>query len=110
MRFVLRRAMEITNEKIGNQQPARAVALFWLLGVLITLTGPLRSSRAQSGQEPHSAGSVGMSTGGTHAAVLDAQHRPITAGGTVQTGPVIFQDVGCPCRTREVDAPHGLDQ
>lgn len=35
----------------------------------------------------------GSSTGGAHPAVLDAQHRPITAGGFVATGPVIFQDV-----------------
>jgi enediyne biosynthesis protein E4 len=35
----------------------------------------------------------GVSTGGAHPAVLDAQHRPITAGGFVSTGPVIFKDV-----------------
>jgi hypothetical protein len=36
---------------------------------------------------------MSVSTGEAHAAVLDAQHRPITAGGFVSTGPVIFQDV-----------------
>src|SRR5947209_1858489 len=35
----------------------------------------------------------GMSTGGAHKATLDAEHRPITAGGTVDTGPVIFRNV-----------------
>ncbi len=35
----------------------------------------------------------GSSTAGAHAAVLDAQHRPITAGGFVTTGPVIFEDI-----------------
>ena len=39
------------------------------------------------------AASSGMSTGGAHAAVLDAEHRPITAGGFVKTGPIIFQDI-----------------
>jgi len=34
----------------------------------------------------------GMSTGGAHAAVLDAQHRPITAGGFVAKGPLVFMD------------------
>ncbi len=35
----------------------------------------------------------GSSTGGAHSAVLDAQHRAITAGGFVANGPVIFQDI-----------------
>jgi hypothetical protein len=35
----------------------------------------------------------GVNTGGAHAAVLDSEHRPITAGGFVKNGPVIFQDV-----------------
>ncbi|HEY4357051.1 MAG TPA: CRTAC1 family protein [Acidobacteriaceae bacterium] len=34
-----------------------------------------------------------MSTGGAHAAVLDEHHRPITAGGFVTSGPVIFEDI-----------------
>ncbi len=34
-----------------------------------------------------------MSTAGVHAAVLDSQNRPITAGGFVDRGPVIFKDV-----------------
>src|SRR5207248_2371522 len=34
-----------------------------------------------------------VSTGGAHAPVLDAEHRPITAGGLVDSGPVVFQDV-----------------
>ena len=41
-------------------------------------------------QEPKSGG---VNTGGVHAAVLDSEHRPITAGGFVKSGPVIFQDV-----------------
>jgi hypothetical protein len=34
-----------------------------------------------------------MSTAGAHAAVLDSENRPITAGGFVDSGPVVFQDV-----------------
>nr|WP_229741086.1 CRTAC1 family protein [Silvibacterium dinghuense] len=35
----------------------------------------------------------GNSTGGVHAAVHDAQNRPITAGGFVDSGPIVFQDI-----------------
>ena len=35
----------------------------------------------------------GMSTAGAHAAVLDSLNRPITAGGFVDRGPVVFQDI-----------------
>ncbi|MDR3739533.1 MAG: CRTAC1 family protein [Terracidiphilus sp.] len=35
----------------------------------------------------------GNATGGTFAAVHDAENRPITAGGFVDKGPIIFQDV-----------------
>ena len=40
---------------------------------------------------PQSAG--GMATAGPQKAEFDSQHRPITAGGFVKTGPIIFQDV-----------------
>ena len=70
-----------------------------LLGTL-TL-GPGGKGRAQSTngqpvQHPQegaqSTASGGVNTGGPHAAVLDAENRPITAGGTVKTGPIIFED------------------
>jgi hypothetical protein len=35
----------------------------------------------------------GMASGAAQKAEFDAQHRPITAGGFVKSGPVIFQDV-----------------
>src|SRR5580698_837819 len=34
----------------------------------------------------------GNSTGGVHAAVHDAENRPITAGGFIATGPIVFED------------------
>jgi enediyne biosynthesis protein E4 len=43
------------------------------------------------GSQP--ASPAGITTGGVHPAVLDAQHRPITAGGFVSSGPVIFKDI-----------------
>ena len=50
-----------------------------------------QTPRAVEGSQPVSKG--GVNTGGAHPAVLDAEHRPITAGGFVKTGPVIFEDV-----------------
>jgi hypothetical protein len=35
----------------------------------------------------------GNATGGVHAPIHDAENRPITAGGFVDKGPVIFQDI-----------------
>lgn len=49
------------------------------------------SNSAQTPQGSHTQGAV--STGAAHPAVLDAEHRPITAGGFVDSGPVVFQNV-----------------
>jgi hypothetical protein len=35
----------------------------------------------------------GSTTGAPRAAVLDAKHRPITAGGFTKAGPILFQDI-----------------
>ncbi len=35
----------------------------------------------------------GESTGGAHAAIHDSENRPITAGGFVKSGPIVFKDV-----------------
>ena len=35
----------------------------------------------------------GMATAGPQQAQFDSQHRPITAGGFVKTGPLVFQDI-----------------
>jgi len=47
-----------------------------------------------SGQSDRAHASQGaVSTGGAHTPVLDAEKRPITAGGFVDSGPIVFQDV-----------------
>ncbi len=54
------------------------------------------SPGAQEGgapQTPQAPASGGSSTGGVYAPVLDAEHRPITEGGTVKTGPILFQNI-----------------
>ena len=47
----------------------------------------------QLAQERKSAQQEGMATGTAQGAQLDAQRRPITAGGLVKTGPIVFEDV-----------------
>ncbi len=64
---------------------------FWLIGSFSWQEMHAQSSDAPPSQDSHSQEAV--STGGVHAAVLDAEKRPITAGGFVDTGPVIFQDI-----------------
>jgi len=46
-----------------------------------------------SNQLPPVSAMGGSNTGGAHAAVFDAKHRPITAGGSTKTGPVLFNDI-----------------
>jgi hypothetical protein len=53
-------------------------------------------SMAGHGQAPQTAPQAqqgGMANAGPHQAEFDSQHRPITAGGFVKTGPIVFQDV-----------------
>lgn len=59
-------------------------------GLLAALWMPAAALRAQMSTQTSQGGS---STGGVYAAVHDAQNRPITAGGFVKNGPIVFQDV-----------------
>ncbi|HXP11981.1 MAG TPA: VCBS repeat-containing protein, partial [Acidobacteriaceae bacterium] len=63
---------------------------FVLLSLLF-LTGELPGQVPSTPDAPPQA--MGVNTGGTHAPVLDSEKRPITAGGFVKTGPVVFQDI-----------------
>ncbi|HXF12363.1 MAG TPA: CRTAC1 family protein [Terriglobales bacterium] len=61
-------------------------------GLLVALNAQEQASTpAQASQGAHTEGAV--STGAAHPAVLDAEHRPITAGGFVDSGPIVFQDI-----------------
>jgi enediyne biosynthesis protein E4 len=62
-----------------------------VLGVAIG--GLSCAALALSQQNPTPVPSRGMATGGIHAPVRDALHRPITAGGFVDDAPVVFLDV-----------------
>jgi enediyne biosynthesis protein E4 len=48
---------------------------------------------AQTAPPNPQTGGGGNATGGVHAAVHDAENRPITAGGFVDSGPVVFEDI-----------------
>jgi hypothetical protein len=56
-------------------------------------TNPLENQAQKPVEGSQPASNMGVNTGGAHPAVLDAQHRPITAGGFVASGPVIFKDI-----------------
>jgi hypothetical protein len=70
-----------------------------LLTTLVALTllaqhAAWAQATPQSEQKPGMQSSQdGMANAGPHKAEFDSEHRPITAGGFVKTGPVIFQDV-----------------
>lgn len=74
-----------------------------LAAMLMAAAVSIAESQAQqSSQSPLYGGSAaaspaqqqtGSATGGTFAAVLDSENRPITAGGFVKSGPAIFKDV-----------------
>ena len=77
---------------------ALSTILFMLKGALIAQSTAPSSASTAAQSEKHQEGGqtppmAGTSTGGAHPAVLDDEHRPITAGGFVKNGPILFQDV-----------------
>jgi hypothetical protein len=73
----------------------RAGGLLCLLLPAVLL--PAQSAIDQQAQKPaegaQQSSGGGVQTGTPQAAVLDAEHRPITAGGFVKSGPVVFKDI-----------------
>jgi hypothetical protein len=63
----------------------------WAIGASGQSTTDQQAQHPQEGAQPAAMG--GANTGSPHPAVLDAEHRPITAGGFVKSGPVVFADV-----------------
>src|SRR5579863_1265242 len=49
-----------------------------------------QTPKPSEGAQPAASG--GQETGSPHPPMLDAQHRPITAGGFVKSGPIVFID------------------
>ena len=73
--------------------PAAAALLLVVVPAAASAQSPLEAQQdhAQEGAQPAAKG--GSSAAGIFAPVLDAEHRPITAGGTVKSGPIVFQEV-----------------
>jgi enediyne biosynthesis protein E4 len=72
-------------------RPIAALAIFY--GSLLAASG-----QTQSGTPPTSAptpgqGATSGASGSAHPLQLDEKKRPITAGGFVATGPILFQDI-----------------
>ena len=66
--------------------------LLYFTATLSTLVTPGVTQEIERQGTPQKE-SMGVSTGPPHAAIRDAQSRPITAGGFVDGAPVIFQDI-----------------
>src|SRR3984885_11069541 len=73
----------------------KTVFLFVCLWGLIAIQAVIPVAQGQIQVEDSSANSIqgGSATRGVFAPVLDSEKRPITAGGFVKDGPVIFKDI-----------------
>jgi hypothetical protein len=66
-----------------------AIRALSLSAFLLAATSPIVQSQEKPTQGPDSAHTVESN----HAVQLDAEHRVITAGGFVKSGPIVFQDI-----------------
>jgi len=80
-----------------RDEPLRTIGLLVLAMVCLWPAEPSAFSQQQEANPPSPAPAPqtqgAVSTGGAHAAVLDSEKRPITAGGFVDHGPIVFQEV-----------------
>jgi hypothetical protein len=82
-----------------NRSCIVALLLATFTAILPGQTPPKTSqqpSHAQQSQPPSGTMSGGISSAGTFAPVYDEHKRPITAGGFVDHGPIVFEDVTKP--------------
>lgn len=79
-----------------------SVAAALILFTATTAGGIARAQNQQQSEPPLYGGNAGSapaqqqtgsSTGGVFAPVLDSENRPITAGGFVKSGPIVFKDI-----------------
>ena len=94
MLFIMKRRVIVERVVAGVRYALLATVFSFVPSSLLAQNPSPLEKQAQKpveGSQPAANNSV--STGAARAAVLDAQHRPITAGGFVSSGPVIFKDV-----------------
>jgi enediyne biosynthesis protein E4 len=74
-----------------------AILFIRIEALIAQSTAPSYPSTDSPSEKPQQGGQTppmgGVNTGGAHAAVLDNERRPITAGGFVKNGPILFQDI-----------------
>ena len=66
-----------------------AIRALSLSALLLAATSPIAQAQDKPTQGPDSAHTVESN----HAVQMDAEHRVITAGGFVKSGPIVFQDI-----------------
>jgi hypothetical protein len=78
-----------------KKESSRTFALLVLTVVAISSMAQLQAApqTQEASAAPVKQTQGAVSTGGAHAAVLDSEKRPITAGGFVESGPIVFQEV-----------------
>ena len=72
---------------------ARHPHLFLLSLAMLCASRPSRTQQPAPPPAAQAPGGMSVNTGGAHEAVLDSEHRPITAGGFVKSGPHVFDDI-----------------
>ena len=82
----------------GKSTPA--LRLVSVAALVVALCVAIRAQTApDAGRPPNAMGQSaggGMANAGPQQAQFDSQHRPITAGGFVKTGPIVFENVAGP--------------
>ena len=68
------------------------LAAFVACSLLVSGSAPATLALQEGKQEGMQQSQGGMANAGPQKAEFDSQHRPITAGGFVKTGPIVFQD------------------
>ena len=82
-----------------------AVLSIFILFVELAAVGQNQEASSSPAASKQTQGAV--STGGAHAAVLDTEKRPITAGGFVESGPIVFQEVAEKAGLTKMEARDG---
>jgi hypothetical protein len=83
---------------MGNRLGWKSLWMLVIVGAILSLNaiGQVQEQAIQGTDQNAGAQSTpqgGSATAGIFAPVYDSEHRPITAGGFVKTGPVVFEDI-----------------
>ena len=88
----------------GRQRP---IGIATALNLCAVVFSPCWITQAQEPVTPAKAGMGGIASAGTFAPVYDSEKRPITAGGFVDKGTVVFEDITKAARPGFVESRHG---